>query len=196
MRILSLDTSFSFFNLSVVEEGRVTLLHYIDSERKTLENLPLVLSELCLRPEEFDAFAVSIGVGYLTSLRIGVTFVKTLAYNLKKPVVSYENLYLLGVNTPFKGQKVPYLRVSTNLFYRTFRDSEVSEVKIYREEELKGLGVSLEMFSKDRLGEEQFYYPFFPFSAYGGVYAHRHLKKNPQGENLFEIEPLYLKPPV
>jgi tRNA A37 threonylcarbamoyladenosine modification protein TsaB len=196
MRILSLDTSFSFFNLSVVEEGRVKLIHYIDTKRKTLENIPKVLSELCLRPESFDAFAVSVGVGYLTSVRIGVTFMKTVAYTLKKPIVSYENLYLMGRFTPVPEPKIPYLKVSTNLFYRLFDKGKVSEVKIFSGEKLRGTGISILHVSDTGLGDREFFHPFFPFSAYGGIYAHEFLMDNPEGEDLFSIEPLYLKPPV
>ncbi len=195
MKIFSLDTSFSFFNFSVVEDGEVKLLHYLDSERKTLENLPKVLSDMRVDLRDFDAFAVSVGVGYLTSLRIGVTFMKTAAYTLKKPLVSYENLYLMGRFTPSPRPSIPFLRVSSNIFYRVFGE-EVSGVRIYRGEEVKGFGISLEKFRKDRLGDEVFYLPLFPFSAYGGVYAHDFLKRRPQGEDLFKVEPLYLKPPA
>ncbi len=196
MRILSLDTSFSFFNLSIVEDGRVKLIHYLDSEKKTLENLPKVLSELCIKPEDFDAFAVSVGVGYLTSVRIGVTFMKTTAYLLKRPIVSYENLYLLGRFSCAGERRIPYLKVSTNLFYRVFEGDGYSEVKIYRGEKLRGLGISLGLFSQDKVGDRQFFHPFFPFSAYGGLYAYEFLNERPEGENVFEIEPLYLKPPA
>lgn len=196
MRILSLDTSFSFFNFSVVEEGRVELIHYLDTDKKTLQNLPKVLDEQCIRPEEFDAFAVSVGVGYLTSLRIGVTFMKTLAYTLKKPIVSFENLYLLGRFTPAPLPKVPYLKVSTNVFYRVFEKTKVSEVNLYREEKIKGFGISLSVFEELCITGERFLHPFFPFSAYGGIYAYELLKEKPEGENVFNIEPLYLKPPV
>lgn len=195
MRILSLDTSFSFFNVSVIEEGRVKLIHYIDTSKKTLENLPKVLEELSLRPEDFDAFAVSVGVGYLTSLRIGVTFIKTTAYLLKRPVVGYENLYLLGRFTPVEDVRVPYLRVSTNLFYRTFGE-DVSEVRIYKGETLKGIGVTLKIFERDRITERVYLHPFFPFSAYGGILAYERLKENPSGDDPFTLEPLYVKPPV
>ncbi len=196
MRILSIDTSFSFFNLSVVEEGKVRLLHYIDSSRKTLQNLPTVLSELCIRPEEFDAFAVSVGVGYLTSVRIGLTFMKTTAYLLQKPIVPYENLDLLARFTPTPFPRIPYLRISTNVFYRICTGEDLlSEVKIYKGEELKGTGISLSMFS-DRLGEEVYLHPFFPFSAYGGVYAHSFLRDQPEGVDVFSVEPVYLKPPA
>ncbi len=196
MKILSLDTSFSFFNLSVVEDGKLVLLHYVDSGRKTLENLPKVLSDLCIDPREFDAFAVSVGVGYLTSLRIGVTFMKTTAYNLRKPIVSYENLYLMGRFTPAPLPRLPCLKVSTNLFYRVFEGERVSEVKLHRGEDLEGTIVSLETFSEELPGGRRFLHPFFPFSAYGGVYAHEYLEKNPEGEDVFGIEPVYLKPPA
>ncbi len=196
MRIFSLDTSFSFFNFSVIEDGEVRLLHYLDSSRKTLENLPKVLSDQGIDLSGFDAFAVSVGVGYLTSLRIGVTFMKTTAYLFKKPIVSFENLYLLGRFTPSPYPRVPFLKVSTNLFYRVFEEETHSEVRLYRGEEVRGYGVSLEKFRDVEFLKEAFYHPLFPFSAYGGVYACEFLKENPEGEDIFGIEPLYLKPPV
>ncbi len=196
MRIFSLDTSFSFFNFSVVEDGEVKLLHYLDSSRKTLENLPKVLSEQCINLSDFDAFAVSVGVGYLTSLRIGVTFMKTTAYVLKKPIVSFENLYLLGKFTPAPFPRVPFLKVSTNIFYRVFEEGNVSEVKIYGGEKIEGSGITLDKFREAAFLERSYYHPFFPFSAYGGIYAYEFLKENPEGENVFAMEPLYLKPPA
>jgi len=195
MRILSLDTSFSFFNLSVVEDGKVRLLHYLDTDRKTLQNLPKVLEDLSLRPEEFDAFAVSIGVGYLTSLRIGVTFMKTLAYLLNRPIVTYENLYLLGRFTPIEGIRIPYIKVSRHVFYRVFSE-EVSEVRVYKGENLEGTGITLKAFEDVSLGSRRLLHPFFPFSAYGGVFAWERLRENPEGEDPFGIEPLYLRPPA
>ena len=195
MKLLSLDTSFSFFNLSVIEEGKVSLIHYLDSSRKTLENLPAVLKELSIDLKEFDAFAVSVGVGYLTSLRIGVTFMKTTAYLTGKPIVSYENLSLLARFTPAKRPKIPYLKVSTNLFYRVVGEEE-SPIKIYGGEELEGVGISLTAFSEVDITKERILHPFFPFSAYGGLVAWERLKEKPEGEDPFLIEPVYLKPPV
>ena len=196
MRLLSLDTSFSFFNFSLIEEGEVKLLHYYDSSRKTLENLPAMLLEVGVDPLQCDAFAVSVGVGYLTSLRIGVTFMKTVAYTLNKPIVSYENLSLLAKNTPGDYPKLPYLRVSNNLFYRVVEKAQISEVKLFKGEKLTGLGISLECFSEHKLGDRQVFYPFFPFSAYGGVFAWDFLQRDPSGEDPFKIEPLYVKPPA
>lgn len=195
MKILSLDTSFSFINFSVIQDGKVVFLHYLRSDKKTLEILPKILEELCIRPEDFDAFAVSRGVGYLTSLRIGITFVKTWAYTLKKPVVSYENLKLLAQNTPVPFPKIPYLKVGSNVFYQVFEENSWDKVKVFKGENLKGYGVSLKEFEDVKLGEKQFFHEIFPFSAYGGLYAYEFLRENPKGENVFSIEPIYVKPP-
>ncbi len=195
MRILSLDTSFSSFNFSIIEDGRVRLLHYLDSSRKTLENLPGLLSDIGIRVGDFDAFAVSVGVGYLTSVRIGVTFMKTTAYLLRRPIVSYENLFILSRYTPLKVRKVPFLRVSTNTFYRV-EEETLSEIKLHQGERIEGVGVSLEVFREFSPTEESFLYPLFPFSSYGGLYAYRFLKEHPRGEDPFRIEPVYVKPPL
>ena len=195
MRILSLDTSFSFFNFSIIEDGRVQLLHYIDSSKKTLENLPKLLADMDIRVGDFDAFAVSVGVGYLTSVRIGVTFMKTTAYLLGKPIVSYENLFILSKYTQLRTKKVPFLRVSTNTFYRV-EDDMLSDIKIYKGETLEGVGISLEIFRDFSPTDETFLYQVFPFSAYGGIYAYQFLKEHPHGEDIFKIEPVYVKPPL
>ncbi len=197
MKLLSLDTSFSFINLSVIEGGKIRLVKYIDNDRKTLENLPSILNQEGLRPEEFDAFAVSKGVGYLTSLRIGITFMKTIAYLNDKPIVSYENLNLLAIYTPLEMPIYPFLKVSRNIFYREVSSEGISDIKLLKENQtLKGLGVSLSIFKDIKPTPSAFYYEVFPFSAYGGLWAYNQLLSNPEGEDPFLIEPVYLKPPV
>ncbi len=196
MRIFSLDTSFSFFNFSVIENGKVLEVHYIDSPRKTLEELPHLIERAGIRLNDFDGFAVSLGVGYLTSLRIGITFIKTTAYLLKKPIIGFENLSVLARFTPVPYPKVPYLRVSTNVFYRICNQEGESEVKIHQGERVEGTGISLEVFKDIELCGENFYHPFFPFSAYGGIVASNRLEESPEGDDPFRLEPLYLKPPL
>ncbi len=193
MRILSLDTSFSFLNFSVVEDGILRLVHLSDSGKKTLQRLPVELKKAGIEPAEFDAFAVSRGVGYLTSLRIGITFMKTLSYLLSKPIVSYENLELLLRYTYSSEGLFAYLRVSNNLF---IRDDIGGEVRIYRGQIPEGVPVSLKSMREEVFGSRQILHEFFPFSAYGGLLAFEVLKERPEGEDPFSLEPLYLKPPA
>ncbi len=182
MRLLSLDTSFSFINLSLIEEGRVVLHYYEDSNKKTLEQIPTLLTRLNLRTEEMDAFAVSLGVGYLTSLRIGITFMKTLAYITQKPIIGYENLYIM---CQFLKPKRCALRVSSNIFLRDCQENKIEVLKDLKNIEVVGL-------SFQGLGDVE----FFPFSLYGGLWAYKKLKEGYKGDNPLTLEPIYLKPPV
>jgi len=192
MRILSIDTSFSFFNLSIVEDGRLTLLYYLDSPKKTLENLPKVLEELKIDPKDYDAYAISRGIGYLTSVRIGITFVKAWAYLYKKPVVGYENLELMALYTPTPPPKIVCLRVSNTLFYREKTEEALSPIKSSKSAP-KGNVISL----KHQGIEGTFLaLDFFPFSAYGGLYAYEKLSSGFSGDDPFLLEPVYVSEPV
>ncbi len=130
MLLFSLDTSFSFFNFTLIEDGKVLLHHFVNTEKKTLELLPSELKRWGIELDKISAFAVSVGVGYLTSLRIGITFTKTLAYLAKKPVFAYENLELMCRYVKALEPKVCLLKVSNNLFYRTCQDNHISPVKM------------------------------------------------------------------
>ncbi|MCX8075605.1 MAG: tRNA (adenosine(37)-N6)-threonylcarbamoyltransferase complex dimerization subunit type 1 TsaB [Aquificaceae bacterium] len=189
MRLLSLDTSFSSLNLALIEDGRVILCFYEDSGKKTLEELPAVFRRLGIEIEDVDAFAVALGVGYLTSLRIGITFIKTLAYLTKKPVVGFENLHMMGIYTPAEERKVCLLKVSNNIFYRVFNKDSVGSVELLKDKLPEGKVVGLKW---QGLGDLD----FFPFSVYGGLWAYEMLQKGYKGDEPMLLEPIYLKHPV
>jgi len=191
MKILSLDTSFSFLNLSVLENGKLTLIYYEDSNKKSLELLPTVLRKLGLEPKDFDAFCVSIGVGYLTSLRVGITFMKTLAYINQKPIYTYENLELMLKYTLTPPPKSAFLKVSRNLFYRVSDGSSLSPVKVWKGEPLEGSVIALRSHSVDFANYQL---DFFPFSAYGALLAYERFLSGDEGEDVFKLEPYYINP--
>lgn len=191
MRIFSLDTSFSFLNFSVIDDGKLAFLCYLDNSKKTLENLPKVLSEYNIKPQDYEAFAISVGIGYLTSVRIGITFIKTWAYLFNKPVVGYENLKMMAKYIPADFPKIPCLKVSNTVFYRIAEKDGISEVKTSKECPYYGHTISLK---GHYIQNSNIVIEFFPFSAYGGIYAYEKLSAGYQGDNLFFLEPLYVKP--
>ena len=182
MKLLSLDTSFSFLNLTLIEDGKVILCHYVDDGKKTLEHIPTLLKRLDISPKDVDAYAVSVGVGYLTSLRIGITFMKTLAYLGQKPLVAYENLHIMC--TYLKGARKVALKVSNNIFCM---DCERGIIQTLREKDPEAIGLKIQ-----GLGDLE----FFPFSLYGGLWAYEKLKSGYKGDNPMFLEPIYLRPPV
>ncbi|MEZ0361556.1 MAG: tRNA threonylcarbamoyladenosine biosynthesis protein TsaB [Hydrogenobacter sp.] len=188
MRIFSLDTSFSFLNFSVIEDGKLTFLCYLDNSKKTLENLPKVLSDYYIKPQDYHAYAVSIGVGYITSVRIGITFIKSWAYLFKKPVVGYENLYIMARYTQVSFPKVPCLKVSNTIFYRVIKEDTMSRIKV-GEYTTEGNVISLKAHN---VKGSTVILEFFPFSAYGGLYAYEKLSSGFSGDDPLFLEPIYV----
>ncbi len=192
MRILSLDTSFSFINFSVIEEGKIKFLWYSDSKRKTLEQLPFIFERESIDISSFSAFAVSKGVGYLTSLRIGITFMKTWSYLYKKPIIAFENLKLLAYFAGEGFPKIPYLKVSSYIFYQIFYKNGSTCIKTFNGEKLDGVGITLSLW-EERICKKNKVFEFFPFSAYGGIYAYKLLEKGEIGDDPFSVEPIYIR---
>jgi tRNA A37 threonylcarbamoyladenosine modification protein TsaB len=189
MKIFSLDTSFSFLNFSVIDNGKLAFLCYLDNSKKTLENLPKVLLEYNVKPQDYDAFAISVGAGYLTSVRIGITFIKTWAYLFNKPVVGYENLEMMAKYIPVDFPKIPCLKVSHTVFYRVAEKDRISEVKTSKECPSEGHTISLK---EHGIQSSKIVLEFFPFSTYGGMYAYEKLSSGYKGDDLFFLEPLYV----
>jgi tRNA A37 threonylcarbamoyladenosine modification protein TsaB len=189
MRLLSIDTSFSFFNLSVVEKGKISTLYYEDSKKKSLELLPTLLNKLGIKPEDFDAFALSVGVGYTTPLRIGITFLKTVAFLTQKPLYTYENLELMLRYVPVQAPKTALLRVSSHIIYRVQNQKGIGPIKLWKGEPLEGTTIALRCHSID-FAELQL--DFFPFSVYGGLLSYERLKAGEPGTDLFSLEPCYI----
>ncbi|HOJ09466.1 MAG TPA: tRNA (adenosine(37)-N6)-threonylcarbamoyltransferase complex dimerization subunit type 1 TsaB [Clostridiales bacterium] len=105
MKILAADTSSAVASVAVMEDstllGEYTLNHKKTHSQKLVPMINEILKNLELTPEEIDAFAVSIGPGSFTGLRIGVTTIKAMAYALQKQAIGVPTLDTLAFNIPF-----------------------------------------------------------------------------------------------
>ena len=86
MRVLAIDTSSNVATVAVMEDelllGEYILNHKKTHSQKIMTMIEQILSELELTVQDIDIFAVAIGPGSFTGLRIGVATVKALAYNV------------------------------------------------------------------------------------------------------------------
>jgi tRNA threonylcarbamoyladenosine biosynthesis protein TsaB len=109
MRILAVDTSTSSGSIALLEDARVmaerTLLTPLTHNRRLLEDIDHCLNELGWPFEQLEGFAVGIGPGSFTGLRIGVTSVKTLAWSVRKPLAAIPSLDALAA--PFGFSALP-----------------------------------------------------------------------------------------
>jgi len=91
MRILALDTSSAAGSAAVAENGRVLLERGGDPSRTHGERLPAELMTLLddarVMLASIDRFAVAIGPGSFTGLRVGIATIQGLAFAAQKLVV-------------------------------------------------------------------------------------------------------------
>ena len=100
MKILALDTATRSCSVAIVDGESVlaelTRGHSQTHSRHLLDLINTVCGIADLRVEDLDGFAVTIGPGSFTGLRIGISTIKGLAYSLSKPVVGVSSLDALA----------------------------------------------------------------------------------------------------
>lgn len=125
MRVLGIDTATATASAALVEEGKLVLeevrsghtrsegLAPTDRGNHAEILLPLVdtiLKRAALPLSEISAFAVSIGPGSFTGLRIGLSTVKGLAFGWNIPVVGVPTLLAVAARvTDWDGLICPFL---------------------------------------------------------------------------------------
>ena len=97
MTFLALDTSGTFCVLALAEDdGSIRAASVFESKRslsrRLLGEIDGLLTRNSLALADMTAFAVGIGPGSFTGVRVGVTTAKTLAQVLEKPLVGVETL--------------------------------------------------------------------------------------------------------
>ncbi len=114
MKILAIDTS-SFPASVAITDGGVLLGEYIiRNQRKHSQNIMVMterlFSDLGMDISEIDVFAVTVGPGSFTGLRIGISSVRAFAQAMGKPVAAVNTLEALAYNlSETKGVIVPML---------------------------------------------------------------------------------------
>ncbi len=96
MIILGIDTTGESMSAAIVNDGRLLGEIYIDSGKKHAQTLMLAVDSLfssCgLKISDVDGFAVAVGPGSFTGIRIGTATVSAFAYAMEKPVYSVNTL--------------------------------------------------------------------------------------------------------
>jgi len=108
--ILAIDTSSVSGSIALVDGGLLvsdrTVAHAGPHARWLLENIVDLCSKSDISLDKIHLFAVAIGPGSFTGLRIGLTTVKGLAWSCNKPVAGVSTLKALALNAPFAGMPV------------------------------------------------------------------------------------------
>ncbi len=103
MKILAVDSSSLTASAAVVNDGKIVAEFFINAGLTHSETLaPMIKSVLgcsAVKPKDIDLYAVTVGPGSFTGLRIGLSTVKAMALANNKPCVGVSSLYALALNT-------------------------------------------------------------------------------------------------
>ncbi len=102
MNILAIDTSTKLLCVGAINNTGKIVEYNIDTSRQHMEMLlPVIkktLRRLKVALNELDYFAVGLGPGSFTGLRIGLATIKALSLSLNKPIIGISSLDIIAAN--------------------------------------------------------------------------------------------------
>lgn len=103
MNLLSVDTSTKKLSLAITKDGRLCRFCSETLSTKLSSVIMPRILKICrdskITLDQIDAFAVGIGPGSFTSLRVGLSTVKGLVFGNEKKIVGISSLDILALNT-------------------------------------------------------------------------------------------------
>jgi len=102
MKILSIDTSSHQLSMAVSEDKNILYKSIVslngNLSSKIIKNIERVLEKSKMLVKDLDGFAVGLGPGSFTGLRVGMATIKGLAFIDRKPIVGVSSLDIIAMN--------------------------------------------------------------------------------------------------
>jgi len=122
MYILGIETSTKTGSVAVVSENSVVAQYSLNIEvthsERLMSTVDRVLKDAGLAVAQLDGFAVALGPGSFTGLRIGISTIKGMALATGKPAAAVPTLQALAWNLPYAAHPVcPLLDARKNEVY-------------------------------------------------------------------------------
>ena len=132
MRILYIDTSYSYLYTSIVEDNEV-LSEIKEEFGQSLSEvaLPRIVSmfeDNSLYPKDIDKIIVVNGPGSFTGIRIGITIAKIYAWSLNIPITTIYSLEAMAISSNKEKYHVPILNARRGYVYAAIYDKDYNEI--------------------------------------------------------------------
>lgn len=153
MKILAVDTSSIVATCAILDEDKLIGEYILNHKRTHSQKIMPIIKEILesseLKPEYIDVFAVSIGPGSFTGLRIGVATIKSLAHVTNKPVVGIPTLDALAFNLPYsEGIIVPIMDARRNRVFTGIYKWENGSLCVIQKQNVMELDELINILSK------------------------------------------------
>lgn len=134
MTILAIDTSTDYLSIALMRDGKIVVRFHRKLRMRHSSMLVPMINKLMkssrIRLGAVDCFAISVGPGSFTGLRIGVTTVKGLSFALSKPIVAVPTLDVIAKNIRgYEGVVCPVLDARKNKVYACLYRSDGKKMK-------------------------------------------------------------------
>lgn len=133
MLVLGIDSATPVSTIALADSNQLVAEIFYNTHKTHSERLmPMIdnlLQETGLQINELDGFAVAIGPGSFTGLRIGLTTIKCLAHVLQKPLIGIPTLDGLAYNLQgVSGIICPILNARKNEVYTALYDGKTMDL--------------------------------------------------------------------
>lgn len=133
MKVLAIDTSTMMATVAVTDEDKILGSYSLNQDMTHSEKLvPMVeqvLSNLNIKIEDIDLYAVGLGPGSFTGLRIGLATVKAWAHLFDKPLVGVSSLEGLAYNLAYNELVVPMIDARRSRVYTAIYSWQAGQLK-------------------------------------------------------------------
>ena len=192
MMLLALDTTATIATAALFRDGELLSEREADSSKKHAETaLPLIdqlLEENGVTISQIDLFAVDVGPGSFTGVRIGVSLVNALAFAAGKQVVAVDSLETLALSAGETSRPVAAMidARNGNAYAALYQAGStlIEPCAVQTESFLAKLPQDAIL-----VGDVQAEPKTYPRAKHVGVAAFRHVERATE-----EADPIYLRP--
>lgn len=217
VKILGVDTSTMTAGIGIVEDTEILVEAKFNVEitysEILLSSIDQVLKNVSLKIDDMDGYAISIGPGSFTGLRIGLSTVKGLSFASGKPIVPVPSLDALArLSLYCQYPVVTMLDAKKNQVYATIYETKDGELKrqsdylvidvedlvkrISQKTLFVGSGAKLYQKKLIELLKDKAYFSLaeqsLPSGAAVALLGHQKLVMG-RSEDIVNLEPLYLR---
>ena len=133
MMYLLIDTSLKYPTVSIIEDDKVLYLFHeeIDSDMSS-KIMPIIdegFKSINKKIEDIDKIFVVNGPGSFTGIRIGVTIAKTIAWALKKEIVTISSLEFMATTDAGTKYIVPIIDARRGNVFSGIYDKDLNIIK-------------------------------------------------------------------